>query len=707
MEDLLSLLAHYFGILPGYWDIEGKYHRTSMETQRAILGSMGIRAYEESEAHAEIENILEKLRWHIPPVVSIDEGEVPRVSFTCCEGFIPTHLNWTLYEYAVETNNIFYVTEGRIEQSELTVSSDTLGPELWRRLIEERGIRKISFSLPISPSCGYYKLFIHTPSKRDNPEEVLLIVAPPLSFFPEKLTSKSGLAVQLYAVRSERNWGIGDFSDLREIVSIASRMGAGFVGISPLHLLFPENPYHVSPYSPSSRRFLNPWYVAIEEVPEFQEARSLLPDGLLDQLNHYRRLERVDYNSVIPLLYKAFQALYEAFSKFHLDAKTSRAEAFMRFCLERGKTLERYGIFEALRERFKSPWWEWQNQENTHELENRANFFRYLQFISHEQLANVRIHAHSLEVRLYLDLSISVDAGGFDVWYDKDVYTLDARIGAPPDDFNPLGQEWGVVPMVPHKLREANYRPFIETLQDVMRYADILRIDHVMGFFRLFWIPLGLKPAHGAYVRYPMDDMARIVALESVRNRCIVVGEDLGTVPDEVREEMARRRFLSYRVFYFEKHPNGSFKKPWEYPENALATVTTHDLPTFKGYWMERDIDLRAKLAMIDENLEERLREERAKDRAQILKTLSEEGLNVQANDKGPPPRELTLAVHRYLLRTRARLVSFQIDDLIGEEDQPNLPGTTTQYPCWRIRWGKGLEEISSDPSLKEFFNNT
>lgn len=727
-RNLLLCVANYYGILSGYWDIRGTYHETSLETRLALLSAMGLKIENEIDLRAAIDSIIEELRWNIPPVVSLDSGDEINVYFNCHKNLIPSYIDWVIYEHPAGDeesgqNMIYPIAEGRVVWGEFTVSQPELcncGP--WQALgdvFEE--IIKISLRVPVTLPCGYYKLLVKA-SSRNLHDELLLIVAPKESFIPDKRETRAGIVIQLYAVRSGKNWGIGNYSDLREIISLASRSGAGFVGMNPLHLLFTENPSHISPYSPSSRRFLNPWYVTVEEVPEFIEARSLIPDNLLDRLNHYRNLPEVDYNFVIPTLYRSFHALYEVFDTRHVKEKSSRFRAFREFCEKEGSALKQYGIFEALRERFNKPWWEWPPDltDSLHDIEDRATFFRYLQFITHEQLASVKKYAHACNppVKLYLDLSVSVDAGGFDAWHDRDVYTLGARIGAPPDDFNPHGQEWGVVPMIPHRLMKARYKPFIETIRKVMAFADILRIDHVMGFFRLFWVPPGLKPADGAYVRYPMDDMTRIVALESIRNNCLVVGEDLGTVPDEVRREMERRKFLSYRVFYFEKHSNGSFKKPYEYPEYAVATVTTHDLPTFKGYWMERDIEVRSRLGTLDENSERILREERARDRLKILEVLSEEGFECpegrklekeayKYENKTPPSTELILSVHRYLLKTGARMVSFQIEDLIGEENQPNLPGTTTEYPCWKIRWSKSLEEITSDTKIVRFFERT
>jgi len=726
-QELLTFLAHYYGILPGYWDIWGSYHETSLETQMAILNVMGIDTSDEGRLIREFDNVFEGLRWKITPVTSVDEGNPLVVCLSCSEELIPQWLEWSIFK---EDRTL--VEEGRLNRNDLKISLWSFMEKLPRHVGSAtwgsfNNIVECSFTLQLALSPGYYKLFLRA-SNRKFPDESLVIVAPSrspafvaLQREAEALPpSKAGLGLQLYAVRSKNNWGIGNFRDLKELVSIASSLGASFVGLNPLHLLFPENPQHISPYSPSSRRLLNPWYVSVEDVPEFEEARKLIPDSIWNQILRCRDLTMVDYISVVPSLYEAFRALFGVFKKRHLDFGTSRALAFKNFCEERGDVIKQYGIFEALREYFQKPWWEWPHSIPPHveDPDKGAIFFRYLQFIAHEQLVSILNEAHSKRpfVRLYLDLSVSVDAGGFDAWYDRDVYTLGARVGAPPDDFNPRGQEWGVVPMVPHKLKEARYKPFMETLRAVMRYADILRIDHVMGFFRLFWIPEGFSPVHGAYVRYPMDDIARIVALESLTNNCLVIGEDLGTVPDEVREEMSKRGFLSYKVFYFEKRHDGSFKSPGEYPERAIATVTTHDLPTFVGYWTEGDIDIRSKLGMIDKAFEEKLREERSRDRLRILEALSAEGFECPEHQGAwhnskiaikPPSRELVLAVHRYLLRSNAKFVAFQLDDLIGEKDQPNLPGTTTQYPCWRIRLKKSLEEIRSDiDELRAFFIN-
>ncbi|MEJ5301559.1 MAG: 4-alpha-glucanotransferase [Thermodesulforhabdaceae bacterium] len=716
LQTMISFLAHYYGILPGYWDIWGTHHETSIETKAAILNAMGVDASDELKVRTEIEEVFSKLQWEIPPVVSLDEGDPLVIHFNCFEKLIPYQLEWSLFK-----EDGTFVGEGRFRLDDLKISVHPL-LKVWQDLAGNSSsfgwdaLKECSFTLPLVLSPGYYKLFLQA-SNQKFPQEVLVIVAPSQASVCNahgSSFSRAGLAVQLYAVRSGKNWGIGNFRDLQEIVDIAQSLGAGFVGLNPFHLLFPENSHHISPYSPSSRRFLNPWYVSVEDVEEFKEARASIPADVWDQVSRCRELLRIDYNTVVPSLYRAFQALYDVFRNRHLACKTSRAMAFEAFCAEQGDALKQYGIFESLRERFQSPWWEWHiSDEIISNVEERADFFRYLQFIAHEQLISIRNKAYAgyPPVRLYLDLSVSVDAGGFDVWFDRDVYTLGARIGAPPDDFNPRGQEWGVVPMVPHKLKEARYKPLIETLRSVMRYADILRIDHVMGFFRLFWIPDGFLASQGAYVRYPMEDIARLVALESARNDCTVIGEDLGTVPDEVREEMRRRGFLSYRVFYFERRHDGSFKSPEEYPEKAIAVVTTHDLPTFVGYWTERDIDARANLGMIDQTFENKLREERMNDRHRILDALFAEGLECPEHQEEfhssvkPPSRELVIAVHRYLLRSNAQFVAFQLDDLIGQEDQPNLPGTTIQYPCWRIRLRKSLEEIRQKVGeLREFF---
>jgi (1->4)-alpha-D-glucan 1-alpha-D-glucosylmutase len=307
-------------------------------------------------------------------------------------------------------------------------------------------------------------------------------------------------------------------------------------------------------------------------------------------------------------------------------------------------------------------------------------------------------------VGLYRDLAVGVDLGGAETWSQQALYALDARIGSPPDDFNRFGQDWGLPPWVPQRLRDAAYAPYIAMLRANMRGAGALRMDHVMGLMRLYWVPPGMRGDQGAYVAYPFRDLLGILALESRRNRCLVVGEDLGTVPDAVRDAMHELGVLSYRLFYFERGEGGDFLAPGRYPKEALVAASTHDLPTLAGFWRGLDLDLRATLGMFPDE-EERSRQSvsRGEDRARLLRALEREGLLPQglALDPAGVPEmtpDLARALHRYLARAPAKIVLVQAEDMLGEADQVNLPGTTEAHPNWQRKLSLDLEAWAEDP---------
>jgi (1->4)-alpha-D-glucan 1-alpha-D-glucosylmutase len=314
-----------------------------------------------------------------------------------------------------------------------------------------------------------------------------------------------------------------------------------------------------------------------------------------------------------------------------------------------------------------------------------------------------------MRVGMYHDLAVGVDADGFETWARPELYALDARIGAPPDAFCPNGQDWGLPPIIPREMRRDGYQSFIDVLRANMRFGGALRIDHVMGLMRLFWVPAGGRPADGAYVRYPFSDLLAILALESQRNQCLIIGEDLGTVPDEVRDALRPADVLSYRVFYFEKDSHGEFRPPEEYPAQALVTVSTHDLPTLVGFWRERDIAVRDEHGLFPSpDARDAQRIERARDRERLLRALSRAELSSSNVELTPTSRpELTfdsiLAVHALLARTPSRLFLFQFEDVLGESDQANLPGTTVEYPNWRRKLATNLEDLAHDPRFGAF----
>ncbi len=568
--------------------------------------------------------------------------------------------------------------------------------------------------LPAQPP-GYHNLHL----LGEGASEAALIVAPPQCFFPSE-RKYWGVAAQLYAVRSERDWGMGDFGDLSRLSAWVAGQGASFVGVNPLHALFLDTPEDASPYSPSSRLFLNPLYLDVTSVPDFAEcgaARDMLRGpGVAGALRTVRGAELVDYTLVSRTKLSVLEALYKHFRKNHLPFGDTRAKSFRDYCARAGRALDDFAVFQALSEMLGThDWRRWPDAfrdprgEDTARFaaaqDERLSFFRYLQWQSDAQLgAAARIgREKGLALGLYKDLAVSVGAASADHWANRTAFLSDLRIGAPPDPFNEKGQEWGVVPLNPFALKAQAYAHFRALLAANMRHAGVLRVDHVMGWQRLFVIPEGSPATEGVYLRYPLEDFLAIAALESRRNECALVGEDLGTVPEGFRERMASANVLSCRVFYFEQD-GGRFRDPGEFPRQATVSVATHDLATLRGYWTADDIAIKARLGIfrsVDE--ETRAREDRARDKRLLLEALARAGLLPEGIDRAADvawSQAISDALHVYLARTPSVLLALQLDDILGEQVQVNLPGTSSEYPNWRRRHSVTLEAMENDPAL-------
>ena len=490
-------------------------------------------------------------------------------------------------------------------------------------------------------------------------------------------------AVQLYAVRSRRNWGHGDFSDLRHLVELAAGLGAAGIGVNPLHVLPPGQ---TSPYSPSSRLFLNPLYIDLGAVPEFREIARFHAD-----VEALRATELVDYPRVAAL---KDAALRLAFDVFCSENNAARRLAFDLFRKERGDALERFAAFETLRERHGAPWTQWAEEFHRPEpsmlAELRASspdmeFHEFVQWIADDQLRACRDRARDLKlpVGLYLDLAVGVGPDGADSWAGQGALAPQLVIGAPPDAWNPAGQNWGIASFHPQNLIETDFAFFRETLRAVMRYAGAVRIDHALGLNRVFLIPTGLDATHGTYVTLPFHAMLTVVAEESMALRCLVIGEDLGTVPAGVSETLRERGVWSYRVGLFERTYDGAFRDPADYPADAIVTFTTHDLPTFTGWLKGRDLEVKRGLG-IDAG-------EAAHDRGRILDALRE---TLRAHGI-PLGTEVSFAdVTQFLARTPCRLLAVPLEDALGVADQINVPGTVTEYPNWMRRLPVDLEDL-------------
>jgi 4-alpha-glucanotransferase len=493
------------------------------------------------------------------------------------------------------------------------------------------------------------------------------------------------LAVQLYGVRSARNWGIGDFTDLEDLIRLAADLGADGVGLNPLHALFDDHPADCSPYSPNSRLFLNPLYVDVAKLPGV----SLSGGNAMARL---RRSDIVDYAAVAKLKWKALRA---AFATFKTDPAAASRQDFEEFRGERAPLLSRFACFEALRHKFDTAWWEW--PEPWREPDDAAcarlregpdaaeiEFVEFAQWIADRQLKACQTLARKLgmKVGLYLDVAVGVQAGGFDAWNEQAAISRYLSVGAPPDPLNTVGQNWGLAGFNAAGLKMKSFEPFREMLRASMRYAGAIRLDHVMGLKRLYLVPHGFAADNGAYVQMPFEALLGATAQESMAHRCVVIGEDLGTVPEGFREQTADWGIWSYQVMMFERDDNGAFRGVDYYSANALVTFNTHDLSTYAGWRAFSDLKLKRSLG-IDPGESDDSRWHALAMLSDILRRHGIDGYDLYA-------------VAGFLARTKSRLLTISLDDLLGVLDQANIPGTRDEHPNWRRRLPLPIDQIAA-----------
>lgn len=538
-------------------------------------------------------------------------------------------------------------------------------------LLEDGGTLRVQYELPRRLPLGYHEL---RPKGRG--PAVQLAVCPRRCFLPDGLPTW-GWSVQLYALRSASSWGMGDLSDLRRLARwSAGELGAGVLQVNPLCATTPVLPQQASPYSPSSRCFRSLLYLCIDEV-----AARCAPDIDLEPFAKEGRelnsRSRIDRNAVFHLKIEALRRIYRQFS---------RDPTYDAFCQRLGDLLERFATFCGLAEVHGPDWRAWPERYRHpdspavtrfgRQQADRVGFHKWVQWLLDEQFRQAGV-----EISIVQDLPIGIDPAGADAWMWQDMLARAVHLGAPPDPFNAAGQDWGLAPFVGHELRAARYRPFVDTIRASLRHAGGLRFDHVVGLFRLFWIPPGAKPQGGGYVRYPSDDLLGLLALESKRNGALIIGEDLGTVEPIVREQMAARQMLSYRLLWFEAaHPS-------KYPEMALAAVTTHDLPTIAGLWSGSDLEAQLRIGLPAD----------PKGYAAIRRQLRKKtGLRNSASI-----RDVIKRTYKLLAEAPCLVLLGTLEDTLGVHERPNIPGTTSQWPNWCIPLPKPLEAIQRDPLVR------
>ena len=717
LDSLLDQLARQCGIGDAYHNYRGELMWVTAETKKAVLAAMGC----PTEDAAAIESLLrerERARWTslLPPVAVVHPGQWG-VTIALAAGDFAREIEW---EITLERGD---VRRGRTHPGELQV--------IERGELDGQPHARCSLALPEDLAHGYHTLRVGIVDGAT--ARCALVVAPRGCFEPRVLREGGrlwGVAVQLYTLRSRRNWGIGDFADLETVVRGSASSGAAFIGLNPLHALFPGNPWHFSPYSPSSRHFLNVLYIAVERVPEFAhcaEVRdAVAAPEFAAELERLRSTANVDYAGVESAKLPLLQKLFDHFRREHLERGSARAAQFRAYVAERGESLRLHALHDAifthLGAQDRDRYWGWPvwpeglrdpAQPATLEFEAAhsaaVEFHAWLQWIAEEQLGAVQRLARELgmPIGLYGDYAVGVNPSGSETWSDQALYRKGAGVGAPPDALALKGQDWGIPPQDPNVLVQQQYQPFRNLIAANMRHFGALRLDHVMALFRQWWVPVGLGSTDGGYVHYPLDDLMSVLALESERHACLVVGEDLGTVPPEMSHAMAERAVYSYRVLLFEKHADGSFLRPDEYPRRAIATVTTHDLPTLGGYWTGNDIELRRNLALYpSDEVRQQVLHERVRDRQALVAALERAGLK-SAGSAGAEPvfgEPLALAIHTFLARCDTALVVLQAEDLVGMMDPVNVPGTSHEHANWQRKMSLGLEDMFASSVVQRQF---
>ena len=675
----IDRLAALAGIEPGYRDTAGQFRPVSPEARAALLGVLGYDASAPS-AIADAVAALEAAPWRecLPPIAVLRPDPAPTVPIVVPERARVGQLAWRI---RLEDGG---ERQGTLALEWLSVRARGPGSGGEARL-------RLALPLPADLPHGYHRLEV---AFGDVAADTLVVQAPARAFLPDWLAADArawGIGCPLFSPWSAQSWGIGDFSDLGRLAGLAAEWGARLVAINPLHALLAGPEADPNPYLPSSRRFLNPLHIDVTVLatgvslgaPMGATSGGAWPDPAFG----------VDYKLVHHRKHAALEAIFRAGQWDDAGLAAFRAAG--------GAALEHFALFNALAEHFAPrPWRDWpvalRGPEAAgimaarRELAHRIDYHVWLQWVAAQQLAGAAAH----RAGLYRDLAVGAHPDGAEVWADPAGFLHGARFGAPPDAFAPDGQDWGVPPPDPRALRAESYAGFIATARENMRHAAALRLDHVMGLERLYVIPPGFSARDGAYLRYPHADLLGLLALESQRQRCLLVGEDLGTVPEGLRETLAATGILSCRLLMFERWPNGLFRRPGAYPRLALAAFATHDLPTLRGWWEGGDLPA-----------EPAAMAERRRDRALLLAALRDRGLAPEGIDpEAPEPTLLTAllcAVHRFLARAPAALLLANLGDLLAETAQINHPDATFAAGNWRHRYRLPIEALAADPTLR------
>lgn len=701
--EMLKNLAETAGISSSYIDKVGKTHQTSDDVRRFFLNSMGFKSDSNDEILESLNKISEKRI--IDEVVAFYEDEEIELSIKK-DGFF----NLTIFN----------------EQDEPV-----------KKLLVEGNKKFIISGLDF----GYYNLSIDG----ENNSDCFLIYAPKYCYMPDFLKNKEhifGVSLMMFALKSENSMGIGDFGDLEEIIKLTAKNGGDVIGLSPLGAMSPftlstsfVNMFKgdVSPYRTLSRLFLNYAYINLRAVEEFNtsnDIKEFMTDStIISEIKRLNDSDKIQYAPVLLLKLKCLSMMYD---EFLLSASNERKQAFDLYKKQKGTALYNLCLFESLLEKNKNIyyWRFWENDYSDINSENvkifaknntkRIDMYAYCHWLADVQLKKLQQLAIDLEMKvgLYTDMPIGAASNGAEVWENTKAYVLDAGIGAPADPMRPRGQSWGFTPYHPHTLKKQKYAPFIKLARENMINSGALRIDHAMGLLRLFWgfFEEGNPVVQGAYVYYDMKVLTSILAIESNRAKCLIIGEDLGTVPDGFREYMAEHGLLSYKVFFRQKEKDGTFIEPQKYSYMSLAQSSTHDQATSIGFWTNEDIEVfnNCGLYVNHEQYISNL-EGRKNDRFNMIKAFEKEkilndnlkiAMEKSAENGSSLPDGLESVVNEFGAKTNSAIYLVRLCDIFKQKALDNAPGTIDEYPNWRIKLSHDISMIKNSDNFEIAMNN-
>ena len=690
---VLDHLATTAGIAPDWWDVAGNHHAVSANTKRALLAAMDLPGATTSQARESLNRLAQANERRLLPAAQVVRDG------TAASMRVAQPRNVAMPRGGVSIRN----------EADEVVASFAADCEAARSTRDALGLEVQISTLPLPPlNVGRYIVCFD-----DAPEtSCRLTIAPSRCYRPAALDGESrgggrhfGVSVQAYSLRRARDGGIGDFSALGDFATAAAGRGAATVGINPLHMLFPHERERASPYHPSDRRFLDPIYLdldALHDLPGYPDTASAQPGSIALFTETI-----IDYPAVWQLKSVFLEMLFAAFERIaRAQPDNIFAAEFERFIVDGGHLLRDFARFQAIADRLPAmPWQRWPGAlrdatsgavemfaaANT----QRVRYAMFLQWLCDRQLAVAAARARNagLWLGLYRDVAVGAAPDGAESWANAAQLAHGVSIGAPPDPLGPAGQVWNLPPPNPQAWRQSDFVPFREAIAANMHHAGALRIDHVMGLSRLFWVPQGGSAVDGAYVGYPLDDLVGQLALESQRARCLIVGEDLGTVPDGLRTSLANADILSYRVMLLERDGLG-FKSPMSYAPNAVACAGTHDLPPLAGWWQGADIHERESLRLISGDESTQHLSTRREEKRLLLEALARDGIILPIDLDAPLDAETMAALHAWLARAPSALLLAQAEDLVGETIGQNLPGTDRERPNWRRRFALTAEEL-------------